>query len=105
KNSVCAFLRVNLRIGELELQNAIAELSVLELRPKENPIDTLVFRPVISFHRTHLLQERTHVLRALSNFGWRIIGQPIVPGVKSGLTATNRIILIAPRIVIIGELV
>src|SRR5262249_33555437 len=37
--------------------------------------------------------------------GWRIIGQSIVPGMESGLAAADRMILIAPRVVVIGELV
>ena len=45
------------------------------------------------------------MLGALRDFSWRIIGQPIVPGVKSGLAAADGIILIPPRVVVVCELV
>src|SRR5215813_6360839 len=70
KNTVCAFVRVNLRICELELQYAIAELDIVELRAEKNPIDAVVLRPIIDLHRTHLVEERTDVLSALGDFAW-----------------------------------
>ena len=45
------------------------------------------------------------MLRALRDFTWRIIGQPIIPRVRSGLAASDRVILIPPRVIIVGELV
>src|SRR5437762_180130 len=46
-----------------------------------------------------------HMLLALCDFGRRIIGQPIVPGMQSGVTAADRIILIPPGVVIVRHLV
>src|SRR4029453_3319084 len=46
-----------------------------------------------------------HVPGPFGNFTRRIISQPIVPGMKSGLAAADRIILIPPRVVIVWELV
>src|SRR6266700_2753585 len=46
-----------------------------------------------------------HMLLALCDFGRRIIGQPIVPGMQSGVTAADRIILIPPDVVIVRYLV
>lgn len=45
------------------------------------------------------------MLRALRDFSWRIISQPIVPRVKSGLAAPDGIIFIPPRVVVVCELV
>jgi len=45
------------------------------------------------------------MLRAFRDFSWRIIGQPIVPRVKSGLAAPDGIILIPPRVVVVCEFV
>src|SRR6516225_348475 len=46
-----------------------------------------------------------HVLSAFGNFGRRIVSQPVIPGMKSGLAAADGIILIARRVVLLGELV
>src|SRR6266516_6969779 len=46
-----------------------------------------------------------YMLLALCDFGRRIIGQPIVPGMQSGVTAADRIILIPPGVVIVRHLV
>ena len=45
------------------------------------------------------------MLRAFRDFSRRIIGQPIVPRVKSGLAAPDGIILIPPCVVVVCELV
>ena len=45
------------------------------------------------------------MLSALGDLTRRIICQPIVPGMKSGLAAADRIILIPPRVVVVCELV
>ena len=45
------------------------------------------------------------MLCALRRFGRRIIGQPIVPRMQSGVAAADRIILIAPGIVILRQFV
>ena len=45
------------------------------------------------------------MLSAFCDFRWRIIGQPIVPRVKSGLAAPDGIILIPPCVVVVCELV
>ncbi len=42
--------------------------------------------------------------RAFRDFSWRIVSQPIVPGMESGLAAADRIILIPPRVVVVCEL-
>src|ERR1051325_8646927 len=44
------------------------------------------------------------MLRALGNPGWRIIGQPIVPAMKSSLATADGIILIPPRVVLVCDL-
>ncbi len=45
------------------------------------------------------------MLRALRHFGWRIIGQPIVPRMQSGVAAPDGIILIAPGVVVVRQFV
>ena len=45
------------------------------------------------------------MLRALRNLGRRIIGQLIVPRMQSGVAAADRIILIAPGIVVVRHFV
>ena len=42
--------------------------------------------------------------RAFRDFSWRIVSQPIVPGMESGLAAPDRIILIPPRVVVVCKL-
>ena len=105
KDRVRAFTRVNLRICLLEFQEAIPEIDVLELRPKQDPVDALVLRPIIGFHRAHLFQQCADALCALCDFCWRIIGQPIVPGVKANVAAANGIIFIAPCVIIVSHFV
>jgi hypothetical protein len=53
----------------------------------------------------HFFEKRMNMLRALRNFGRRIIGQPIVPRMQSGVAAADRIILIAPGVVIVRQFV
>ena len=45
------------------------------------------------------------MLRALRSLRRRIIGQPIVPRMQSGIAATDRIILIAPGVVVVRHFV
>ena len=101
KNRVRAFTCVNLRVCLRGFQDAIAEIDALQLREKKHPIDARVLWPGISFHRAHFVQQRTDVLGALRDFCRRIIGQPIIPRMQSGIAATDRIILISPRIIIV----
>src|SRR6266566_3139135 len=46
-----------------------------------------------------------NMLRTVDDFCGRIVGQPIVPSVQSGVAAADRIILIAPGVVAIRQLV
>src|SRR5260370_32623939 len=47
-------------IGAFEFQNAIAELDILQLCAKKNPIDARIFGPGVGLHPAHFVQERTH---------------------------------------------
>jgi hypothetical protein len=56
-------------------------------------------------HRVHLRKHCVNVLNALRDFGRRIIRQPIVPGVQTGLAASDREFLVSPGIEFIRQLV
>ena len=45
------------------------------------------------------------VLRALCDFGRRIIGKPVVPGMQSGVAAADRIVFISPGVIIVRHFV
>ncbi len=103
KNRIGAFADVNLRVRPLEFENAIFEIGILQLRAKENRVDALVLWPTVDLHRADFFEQRVHMQCALRDFRRRIIGQPIVPRVQSGIATAHRIIFIAPRIVIVGQ--
>src|SRR5204862_1852294 len=51
ENGVRAVADVNLRVCSLELQNAIFEINFFQLHPEKNPVDALIFRPIVTLHR------------------------------------------------------
>src|SRR4029453_8609498 len=103
--SVRAFTDVGLWIRSLEFQDAIAEIDLFELDTEKYCINTLVLRPIIGFQRTDFPQKRSDVLLALCDFCRRIIGQPIIPSVQSGVAAPDWIILVSPGVVVLRHFV
>ena len=45
------------------------------------------------------------MLRALVDFRGREIGQLVVPGMKAGVTARDRVVLVSPVVIIVRQLV
>ena len=98
ENSSRAFADVHLRIFRFGLQDAVAEIEILQLRPKQQPIDPVILGPFRGRHGAHLIEEFADVLVPLADFSGRKIGKPIVPRVKTRIAAGDWEILITPRV-------
>ena len=105
KDGVTTFVDIRERIRLLELQNIFPKIDFFELRTKKQPIDPIIFRPLLGLRRPHLVEQLAHVLGALGDLGGRIICQAIVPGMQTRLAAGNRIIFVPPVVIVVGEFV
>src|SRR4030095_7443582 len=88
-----------------ELQCASAEIDRFELSTEKDCINALLLRPVIGFHSPDFPEKRADMLLTLCDFCRRIIGQPIIPGVQSGIAASDWIVLVSPGVIVVGHFV
>jgi hypothetical protein len=105
EDAVARLADVQLRIGDLGPLHAIGELIALDLRAEEDRVDRFVLRPPFRIDGAHFLRDRAHVRLPFRDRGGRVVGQLVVPRVQPLIGCRHGIVLIAPVVVVAGELV